>query len=35
MRPQTKGFLWGLGVGVVGTWIVHAMYPGSRAVGQK
>lgn len=35
MRPQTKGFVWGVVFGVVGTWALHAMYPGSRAIGQR
>lgn len=34
MRPQTKGFLWGLGFGIVGTWVLHAMTPSARAIGQ-
>jgi hypothetical protein len=35
MRPQSKGFLWGLFAGVVGTWALHAVVPGSRAIGQR
>ena len=34
MRPQTKGFIWGLGFGIVGTWLLHAVAPNGRAIGQ-
>jgi hypothetical protein len=35
MRPQTKGFAWGVVAGVVATWALHAVYPGSKAIGQR
>lgn len=35
MRPQTKSFAWGVFAGVIGTWAAHALFPGSRAIGQK
>lgn len=34
MSEKGRGFLWGLAFGVVGTWLVHAVVPGARAVGQ-
>jgi hypothetical protein len=34
MRPQTKGFLWGAATAVVLTWVAHAVWPTSRAIGQ-
>jgi len=34
MRPTTRSFLWGAVVGIVGTWLLHAVMPGARAVAQ-
>jgi hypothetical protein len=34
MRPTTKAFLWGAGAGIVGTWLLHAMNPRTRAIMQ-
>jgi hypothetical protein len=34
VRPTTKSFLWGAVAGIVATWVLHAVMPGARAVGQ-
>jgi hypothetical protein len=28
-------FWWGVAIGVLGTWVFHAVMPGARAVGQS
>jgi hypothetical protein len=32
---MNRSFWWGAVAGVVGTWVLHAVMPGARAVGQS